>query len=238
MSAIHDLPPGEVPALEATFGAYVPEHRGAIREAFLACAAEGTPWDLELELVTAHGRRVWVRSIGEAVRDEGGRIVAVQGALQDISERKRAENRLRESEARFHAVASATADVIWDWDLSTDTIWWSDEFEKSFGYPMDELEPDSSSWTRRLHPADRDRVLAGMRRAIGQREREWSAEYRFLHRDGSVREIEAHARLILGPDGRPSRFVGGMRDITARKRFERDLRERIRSCAASTARSS
>ncbi|WP_337876038.1 PAS domain S-box protein [Elioraea sp.] len=228
MSAIHDLPPGEVQALEATFNAYVPEHRGAIREAFLACATEGTPWDLELELVTAHGRRIWVRSIGEAVRDERGRIVAVQGALQDISERKRAENRLRESEARFHAVASATADVIWDWDLSTDTIWWSDEFEKSFGYPMDELEPDSSSWMRRLHPADKDRVLAGIRRAIEQRQREWSAEYRFLHKDGSVREIEAHARLILGPDGRPSRFVGGMRDITARKRFERDLRERIK----------
>jgi PAS domain S-box-containing protein len=228
VSAIYELPPGRVPPLEQALGFFAPEHRAAIRNAFLVCSVDGTPWDLELELETANGRRIWVRTIGEAVRDEQGRIVAVQGALQDISERKRAETRLRESEARFHAVASATADVIWDWDLRTDSVWWSDDFEETFGYPLDELEPDSRSWSNRIHPDDRQRVLDGIHAAIERRAPHWQAEYRFLHKDGSIREIEDHGRLILGQDGQPARFVGGMTDITARKRFERDLRERIK----------
>ncbi|WP_439578328.1 PAS domain S-box protein, partial [Elioraea sp.] len=228
VSAIHDLPPRQVPTVEASFRFYVPEHRDLIRNAFLVCAVDGSPWDLELELVTATGRRIWVRSIGQAVRDENGRIVAVQGALQDISERKQAEARLRESESRFQAVASVTADVIWDWDLRTDRVWWSEDVETAFGWSADELEPDASSRTGRIHPDDRERVVAGLRHAIEHREASWADEYRFLHRDGSVLEIEDRGMMIFGPDGTPSRLVGGMTDITARKRFQRDLRERIK----------
>ena len=228
VSRIHGLAPGTVPPVEQAIDYYAPEYRETVRAAFEACAAEGTPYDLEVELITAQGKRIWVRTIGEAVRDPYGRIIAVQGALQDISERKRAEAMLRESERRFHAVASVTADVVWDWDLRTDRVWWSDDFETAFGYPPAEVEPDSSSWLNRIHPDDRDRVLAGIRSVIDARGSSWSEEYRFLHRDGSVLEIEDRGMLILGSDGAPVRFVGGMSDITERKRFQRELSERIR----------
>ncbi len=228
VSQIHGLAPGVVPQVEEAIAAYAPEYRETIRTAFEACAAEGTPWDLELELNTAEGNRVWVRTIGEAVRDPYGKIIAVQGAMQDISERRQAEARLRESERRFHAVASVTADVVWDWDLRTDRVWWSDDFEAAFGYPSEEVEPDVSSWLNRIHPDDRERVLAGIRAVIDARGSSWSEEYRFLHRDGSVLDIEDRGMLILGSDGAPVRFVGGMSDITDRKRFQRELSERIR----------
>jgi PAS domain S-box-containing protein len=228
VSQIHGLAPGEVPPLGRAIQFYAPEYRETIRAAFEACAAEGTPWDLELELVTAKGSRVWVRTIGEAVRDPYGTIIAVQGALQDISERKQAEARLRESERRFHAVASVTADVVWDWDLRTDRVWWSDDFESAFGYSREEVEPDVSSWLNRIHPDDRARVLAGVQAVIDARGSSWSEEYRFVHRNGAVLDIEDRGMLILGPDGAPVRFVGGMSDITDRKRFQRELRERIR----------
>jgi PAS domain S-box-containing protein len=228
VSQIHGLAPGQVPPLDRALSFYAPEHRETIRAAFEACAAEGTPYDLELELITAQGNRVWVRTIGEAVRDPYGTIIAVQGALQDISERRRAEALLRESERRFHAVASVTADVVWDWDLRTDRVWWSDDFEAAFGYPPEAVEPDVSSWLSRIHPDDRERVLAGIRAVIEARGSSWSDEYRFLHSNGSVLDIEDRGMLILGADGAPVRFVGGMSDITERKRFQRELRERIR----------
>jgi PAS domain S-box-containing protein len=228
VSRIHGLAPGAVPSVEEAIAFYAPEHRETIRAAFEACAGEGTPWDLELELITAQGSRIWVRTIGEAVRDPYGKIIAVQGALQDISERRQAEALLRESERRFHAVASVTADVVWDWDLRTDRVWWSDDFAAAFGYPPEAVEPDVSSWLNRIHPDDRERVLAGIRAVIDARGSSWSEEYRFLHADGSVLDIEDRGMLILGADGAPIRFVGGMSDITERKRFQRELRERIR----------
>ena len=91
MCAIHDVPAGTQPSLDQAIDYYVPEARPIIREAFIACVRDGTPFDLELESVTAKGRRIWVHAIGEAERDDGGTTVRVQGALQDITERKNME---------------------------------------------------------------------------------------------------------------------------------------------------
>jgi PAS domain-containing protein len=93
--AIHDMPPGFAPTVEEAIDFYAPEYREAITGAFGACVRDGTAFDLELQLITAKGRRVWVRSIGEAERDAAAVIRRVQGAFQDISERKAAEAQTR-----------------------------------------------------------------------------------------------------------------------------------------------
>src|SRR5690606_13312824 len=89
--AIHQLPVGSAPNLSEALGYYVPEHRERVRAAFNRCCADGHGWDEEFELITAAGRRLWVRSIGLARRDADGRVTGAHGALQDISERKRQE---------------------------------------------------------------------------------------------------------------------------------------------------
>jgi signal transduction histidine kinase len=99
--AIHDLPPGYVPTLEEGLNYFPPEVRAEVVRCMEACAKDGTPYDLEIPKNTATGRRIWVRSIGEAVRDASGRIIRLQGAFQDISERKRIAEALRESEERL-----------------------------------------------------------------------------------------------------------------------------------------
>src|SRR6185436_4589282 len=80
--AIHEMPPGFAPTVEEAIQFYAPEFRPIITRAFEACARDGTPFDSELRLMTASGRRVWVRSIGEADRDAAGVIRRVQGAFQ------------------------------------------------------------------------------------------------------------------------------------------------------------
>ncbi|PWG61407.1 PAS domain S-box protein [Sediminicurvatus halobius] len=91
VAAIHGSAPGAWPTLDEAFTFYRPGSRERIEQCFRACAETGTPYDEELELRRVDGTRVWVRAIGEAVRDVEGRIVAVQGALQDITERREAE---------------------------------------------------------------------------------------------------------------------------------------------------
>ena len=91
VAAIHDMPAGHSPTLTEGVSFFVPEHQPKIKAAVSNCIQSGVPYDLELEKLTVKGKRIWVRTIGQAVRDADGNIVQLQGAFQDISERKRLE---------------------------------------------------------------------------------------------------------------------------------------------------
>ncbi|HVC17891.1 MAG TPA: EAL domain-containing protein [Rhodanobacter sp.] len=93
--AIFELPPGTLPCKGGGLRRYAPEYRERAHALFDACVRDGTPFDEELQIVAAHGRRVWVRSIGQAVRDESGAVVRVQGVLQDITSRKIDEQKIQ-----------------------------------------------------------------------------------------------------------------------------------------------
>lgn len=99
---IHDLPAGHHPSLAEAIAYYTDAGRDAIKDAVAACLADGTPWDLELEITTATGRRRWVHSQGEAVAQEG-RIVRILGAFQDITERKGMQDALRTANVDLEA---------------------------------------------------------------------------------------------------------------------------------------
>jgi PAS domain S-box-containing protein len=110
LAAIHDEPAGFMPTLEQAIGYYAPEHIELMWASFRRCAGEGTPFDVEHEIITARGRRVWVRAIGEAVRDSGGVIRRVQGALQDLTEQKQAEQHTRRLALRLKNTLESISD--------------------------------------------------------------------------------------------------------------------------------
>ena len=89
--AIHEVPPGYQPTLEEGIGYFPPEYRDEVMRHVDECAREGTPYDFEFPKLTAKGRLIWVRSIGEAVRNAEGRIIRLQGAFQDITKHKEVE---------------------------------------------------------------------------------------------------------------------------------------------------
>lgn len=94
-AAIHGLPKGVWLDLDDAIGTFAPECQEVVSQAYARCAVDGTPYDLEVQLVTVEGKRRWVRTIGVAERDAAGRIVRVNGAFQDISRSKVAEERFR-----------------------------------------------------------------------------------------------------------------------------------------------
>jgi PAS domain S-box-containing protein/putative nucleotidyltransferase with HDIG domain len=105
VAAIHEMEAGFSPTLEEGIAFYAPEYRARIREAFSACAEKGIPYDEELQIVTRTGRRVWVRTIGEPVRDSTSQIIAVQGAFQDITEKRCSADVLQKSESRYRKLS-------------------------------------------------------------------------------------------------------------------------------------
>ncbi len=143
--------------------------------------------------------------------------------VRDVTEARQTQDAIRESEQRFKTVARVTADAIWDWNLKADTIWWSEGIEATFGFSPDEVEPGSESWTNRIHPDDKERVLSEVHDVIDDGGENWIGEYRFLRKDGSYAYVLDRGFVIRNADGEPVRMVGGLADRTERKQSELEM---------------
>ena len=137
--AIHELPDGFVPVLDEAIENYVAEDRPVLRAAIAACVESGTPFDLELRLMTAGGRQIWVRVIAEAVRNDAGEIRWLEGAIQDVTARRHAEDETR----RLAAVVRDTLEHISDGFCTIDRDWRfafvNREAERQVGRPRETL---------------------------------------------------------------------------------------------------
>ena len=101
VAAIHEMPYGFSPLIEEGIRFYAPEWREKIAKVFGDCAQNGIPYNEEMEIITTSGKRVWVHTMGDAVRNDQGEIFKVQGAFQDITERMQTENALRINQEMF-----------------------------------------------------------------------------------------------------------------------------------------
>ena len=126
---------------------------------------------------------------------------------------------LRESQERFQFVSRATNDAVWDWDLVSDALWWNEGIQTLFGYRAEDVGPDITWWYGLIHPDERERVIAGIRAAVDGGA-SWSAEYRCRRADGSYAEVYDRGYVLRDADGRGTRMIGAMMDVTQRKQLE------------------
>lgn len=140
-------------------------------------------------------------------------------------ERTRHMERLRESEERFRLVSQATSDVIWDWQLEDDVVWWSEGLKTRFGHEFESLSNGLESWDRLIHPDDRQRVAQGIRAAIEHGQSQWQDEYRFARADGSYALVTNRGYTIFDADDRPVRMVGSLVDVTDIRQLEKQLHQ-------------
>ncbi len=222
VARIHDLDLCADISVERGLSFYTEECRPRIAQAFQDALTKGVPYDLELEIVTAQGVRKQVRTNGIPVVEDG-RTVKVRGIVQDISERKRTEQSLRESQERLEAIVNTAVDSI----ITIDEHGLIDSFnpaaERIFGYRADEIMGQSISVLmpeplRSEHSAYIDRYQDTGEAHILGKGRELVAS----RKDGSTFPIEIGVNVIH-VQGRHL-FVGILRDISERKRAEAALR--------------
>ena len=197
-----------------------PEDRAAVDAAFLRSLEHDQHDSIEHRILLPGGQVKFVEERWHALRDAQGRPVRAVGTCQDITERKQNEATLRVNEDRLTLLSRATNDAIWDWNLTTDEVWWNEGYEVSFGRARAAVDPGLKSWTDYIHPDDLTRVTEGIHRVIDEGSEVWADEYRFQRVDGRYAHVMDRGYIIRDASGRGVRMIGGMTDLTELKQHE------------------
>jgi PAS domain S-box-containing protein len=219
-------PPGKAEEYKQRFGAHVEKAREA---------------DYDGEVVTKDGRLVPVSISATTTAVVNGKRLTI-GLFRDITERRRAEQALRESEERFRSVLDVSRDVIYKHNLQTGAY----DYISPSVLPLTGFTPEefvalgSDEIQRRFHPEDRERAMAHLDRLLSQRAEDSALptiQYRWKRKDGQYRWLSDNRVLIRDDNGQPMARVGTIRDITEYKSSEEALRqseERFRGLAEAT----
>lgn len=202
----------------------------------------------QVQIVRGPKAGCWIQWRGRPDQDEPW---IINGVSFDVTEPKLVEQRRLANEERLRSAVEVGRLGLWDWDITTDRIVWSDEHFRMEGYAVGEIEPSYEAWVARHHPDDRDAAEAALREAMDAHE-EFAHEFRVVHPDGSIHWLYGRGSFFYGADGKPVRMVGAMVDTTERRQWEerqkiliaelqhrtRNLLGVVRSISDRTARSS
>ena len=198
---------------------------------------EADSYQREKRYIRKNGEVVWANAASSIVRDEEGEPKFIMGVVEDVTDRKRDEEEIRqlneeleervrrrtaaleESEQRYSLVVQGSNDGIWDWDIRTGEIYWNDRHFEILGLSRNEVTPSFELYMGRIHPDDQQKVRDDVEDHLEKGE-EFDLEYRVMRSGGEYRTCEVSGEAQRDEDGTPIRMAGVVRDITERKREE------------------
>lgn len=220
---IHEMPVGTVPSVEQVLGFYSPESRPLIESAFALCTREGTPFDLELELITAKGRGIYVRAIGQAGRDAAGMINRVQGAFQDITDHKLAQNKLQQSESLRRMAGSVAKIGGWSISVPDNRVDWADEIYDLLEYPRGPVPNLEEALA--FYPEPWQTKLSTAVSACATHGTPFELELMIRSAKGRLFWARCKAEAGLDDKGKIVQVRGAFQDISEQKAAENQIRE-------------
>ncbi|MEM6502450.1 MAG: EAL domain-containing protein [Cyanobacteria bacterium P01_C01_bin.89] len=194
--------------------------------------AHQSTYNFSTRFLRKNGHVQWVNLSVSLACDDNETVQYAVVVVEDIAERKRAEDSLQASEERWQLALQGNNDGIWDWNVQKDKVFYSTRWKTMLGYEDHEIGNTVREREGRIHPGDRDQVLKELQRHLAQKNPTYSCEYRLLCKDGSYKWILDRGQALWNRDGSVVRMVGSCTDIDDRKRAEASLRnseERFRA---------
>jgi PAS domain S-box-containing protein len=167
---------------------------------------------------------IWVETSSRALFDKTGKTLRISGMVADITARKLAEIELALANDRLNLAMKSATSVVWDWDVESGQDSWFGDLQTMFGISSSTYVGHVEDFRRRVHPEDRERVWKAVKDAM-QNQKAYTAEFRIVRPDGTLRWVAAQGKFYYFPDGKPERMLGMAVDITERKGAEEALRE-------------
>jgi PAS domain S-box-containing protein len=200
-----------------------PEDRDAALEYCKRETMAGRNHRLQYRMLRADGAVVWIDDwVSVETLPDGSRLM--RGVFTDITELKRAQEKLRDTEERWNMALQGSGDGVWDWDVPAHLIYRSPSWKETLGYAGDEVSTQAGYWETLIHPDDRARARAALDAHLDGRSPAYRSEHRMRCKDGSYKWVLARGKVLRrSPDGRPLRVVGTQTDISAQRALQDEL---------------
>ena len=241
---IHEVSLDYEPNLEEGINFYKPgESQRLITEAVQKGINEGEPWNLELELITAAGRNIWVRAQG-IPQFEKGECIGLFGVFQDITPQKQIEEqkqKIREravaESIRLQVANDAIGMGVWEFDLITEELLWDKWMYSLYGVSEEEFTGAYEAWEMAIHPDDREDRKKLLDYAI-ENNVNYDTQFRVVMPDGKIKHLKANAIILRNDAGEAVKVIGVNYDITDKVETMEVLeQEKLRAEAAAKAKS-
>ena len=220
------LPPGTTELTHEEWNAIVhPDDRGELARSVSESLARGTSFNCEFRIIRPDNGEVrWISSTTKVDKDANGEPLRSVGAHLDITERKLAEEALRESEERFRLAAEAAGLGVWDYDLENDRREWSQRLREIFGIDQD-IEPSLAVAEACIHPDDKPQFMRTLRDARTNDVSRFEASFRIIRpSDGVERWVTMNGWRTHRSDDQLRRIIMTVRDVTQEKTAEERVR--------------
>jgi PAS domain S-box-containing protein len=187
-------------------------------------------WHCEYRFQKSDGTYAFVADKGYLITDKDQLPVRLVGTMQDVTEQREFAEKLKISNERYELVTKATNEAIWDLDLESNNMTWSEGYRILFGHGFEDADQGLDFWETNIHTDERIMVIESFNSFLQQHTTpHWECEYRFRRKDGSYANVLDKGYMIFNNKGKPVRIVGAMRDITERKKLEKELMLKERS---------
>ncbi|HEX4876629.1 MAG TPA: PAS domain S-box protein [Chitinophagaceae bacterium] len=211
---------------ELFFELVYPEDKEKVKNWFNDCIRGNAPGDIIYRTKWNDGTIHYLNGRGELHKDEFNRNYFVRGTVQDVTDRIKYEEELKELNERFQLAIEATKDGVWDWDIKTNNEYFSPQWCRILGYEFTDPELDHTyeAWESRIHPDHLEMVRKALKGHL-QQGLPYEVEYLHRHKSGEYRWQKSTGKAVFDDQGKPVRMVGSISDISMRKKAEDDLRK-------------
>lgn len=162
----------------------------------------------------------WIETYKKPVLTEDGEVMGTVGFARDIGDRKKVELALAEAEMRWSLAMRGANDGVWDWNLLTNQVYFSERWKTMLGYENNEVSDQFNEWESRIHPDDYERSLELLQAHLRGETEFYNNEHRLRCKDGSYKWILARGKAFINEQGEPIRITGSHTDVSDKKRAD------------------